>query len=242
MLRTLLTGLLVFAAAGGGVAWTAVTVTGADRTAPTTVWEKPEKTPSEDDPAPNAAKGRQDNPLSRQLLPVPANYRLGPDIDEFGNDVHLTGAQATALMEQGGADLPPAQRREHRKFVRNLDVQGLAMRSYVLYSNDLAVEIQLAHMKNRKAVRELATGRKQLVKELSILRDGPGIKGYRDAACLLPPKDEESDLELMLCTAHQDDMLVTLTASGTKPFREDDVADLLKKQLDRLAKGGGQYV
>jgi hypothetical protein len=42
----------------------------------------------------------------------------------------------------------------------------------------------------------------------------------------------------MFCTAHVGNVLVTATTATAKPFDADNVASLLRKQLDRIAAPG----
>ncbi|MFF9677754.1 hypothetical protein ACF1GS_39775, partial [Streptomyces eurythermus] len=67
---------------------------------------------------------------------------------------------------------------------------------------------------------------------------GPRIEGHRDAACFLPPKDHERDIEVMFCTAHVGDVLVTVTASAVAPIDAKSVAGLVREQLDRIDEPG----
>ncbi|MER7814914.1 hypothetical protein [Streptomyces sp. NPDC096153] len=99
-MRSVLTGVvlpavLVLGSVGGAAAYTAVTVGGADRTVPTTVWAQPSKEPAED-PAAEAWRGRASTPLGKLLLPVPDGYRLGPDVAVLGKD-------RQQRAQQGGA-------------------------------------------------------------------------------------------------------------------------------------------
>ncbi|WP_410537934.1 hypothetical protein [Streptomyces sp. KL2] len=237
----LLSAALVLGAAGGGLAYTKATVDGADVSAPTTIWEKPAKTPSEDDPVPDPREGRTDGELRRKLLPVPEDFRLGPDVSEFGNDTELSGRQAQALLREGGKGLPSKERRRHREYVEKLRLQGIVMRTYTPYDNRFTAEIQLARMKNEKGVKDLSTFQSELADALSVFRDGPRIKGHENARCFLPPEDGDSELEAMFCTAYQDEYLISFRVGGVKPFREKDAAELLKDQLDHLVSPG-EYV
>lgn len=241
-LATVLGGVLVLAAAGGGIAWTGVTVHGADRTAHTTVYEEGIPTASDGVHGPDPTVGRTDSALAKDMLPVPDGYELGPDIDEFGNDAVLSDKEAQAVMEHGGSELPGAQGAERRKAVQKLKVKGLGMRSYSSTDSDLIIEMRIAQMGNKEAVHALSTFQAKLADALSLFRKGPAIKGHDHAKCFLLPKDSKADLDEMFCTAYQGDKLVSMTASGVKPFRKDDAAKLLQHQLDRLAKGGGMAV
>lgn len=237
---TLLAGALVLLAAAGGVVWTGVTVAGADTTARTVVAE--EQTPPAPDGKVSRPVGRHDTAMLKQLLPVPDGYALGPDIDEFGNDTELSGKEAEALLRQSGTGLPAKLRAKNREYVRKLDVQGMAMRSYRSQDGDLVVQIQIAQMKNEKAVRDMSGAVGKLMDALSVLRDGPDIKGHEHAKCFLLPEDDKAKVDEMHCTAYKGDLLVSMDASGVKPLPEDDAAELLKDQLDRLVSGGGTYV
>lgn len=236
-----LTALLVLGAAGGGLAYTKMTVDGADRSAPTRVWKEPRKTPSDDDPAPDPLRGRSDSALRKKLLPVPEDFSLGPDIAEFGNDAELSGRQARALVEESGRGLPAKQRREHRKYVEKLRLQGVVMRSYASNTLGVTVEVQISRMANEKAVREMSEFRSRLFEAVPVFRDGPEIKGHKNARCFLPPKDSEVELETMFCTAHQGELLISFSVDSTKPFPKSTVTKLLKDQLDHL-ESPGEYV
>lgn len=241
MLTMSVAALLVLGAASGGVAYTKVTVDGADRTAPTEVWGGPEEE-SWDNEVSKEREGRQDHPLSKELLPVPGRYTLGPDIGEYGNDAYLSSEKALSLLKKGAAGLPPEARERRREFVDELDVQGMAMRSYEPeFQSDLVVEIRLTRMNNEDAVKDLSSFQSALADAFSIFRKGPEVDRHKNAKCfLLPQPDEEgAGVEEMFCTAYQGDTLVSLTATGIAPLAEKDAAGLLAAQLDRLAEGGG---
>ncbi|MFR9675940.1 hypothetical protein [Streptomyces sp. TR02-1] len=242
-----LAAVAVLGTVGGLATFTGATVDAADRTAPTRVWDAPDRAPSVDDPAPDLTRGRKDEPLSKELLPVPSAFRLGPDIDGIGNDVHLTGKQAEEQMRRSAALLPAQQRKQHRASLKKLDVKGAAMRSYTRYSDDLVVEIRLSQMGNRSAVKDLAAVQSALGEALSPLRKGPEIKGYDNASCFLMPKSDAADderIEEMFCTAYEDDVLVSLSATGSASYQgtthvRREGGKLLRKQLERLTEGGG---
>jgi len=236
-----LAALLVLGAAGGGLAYAGTTAASADRSAPTRVWKAPRKAPSDDDPVPDLTRGRSDSALRKKLLPVPEDFRLGPDIAEFGNDAELSGRQAQALMQESGRELPSRQRREHREYVEKLHPQGVVMRSYTSDSLGFFAEVQIARMANEKAVRDTSRFRSELFEALAVFRDGPRIKGHENARCFLSPEDGESGLESMFCTAHQGDLLVSFRVNGTESFSKDAATELLKDQLDHL-ESPGEYV
>ncbi|MGW6479359.1 hypothetical protein ACWGDS_15860 [Streptomyces sp. NPDC055059] len=236
----------VVLAVGAGTGLTVMKVNAADRSAPTKVWAKPKE---QKQAKPGQAKAQG---LSARLLPVPKAYRPGPDIDEYGNDKSLSGSEATARLKKGTRNLPSRQREAQDKAIDKLKVRGMAMRSYQLSGSmgfgmdddkkSLVVEIQLAQMQNRRAGRQLKEFRSEFLRSVGVFPKGPKVKGHRNADCFLAPKDSKGKLEMVLCSAYEDDVLVTATGYGPKPLNTAEVADLLAQQLDRLTSQGGQLV
>lgn len=224
----------VIAAAG----CTVVTVRGADRDAGAPVWEIPRAdTAGEKMPE---AQG-----LAGMLVPYGYDGWLrGPDLAEYGADAQLDGAGATALHKQSLLGLPRSQRKRLEKEIDSWRVEGIAMRSYTsgsinFYSGEevFTVGIVLTRMKDGEAVRDLARYQTGFVDALDIFREGPKVKGHKDAECFLPP-GTESGLESMRCSAPAGDILVTLTAEAATPLDTEGVATLLGQQLDRIAETG----
>lgn len=247
-LKNVLISVLVLGAVGGGVAYTAVTVDGADRTAPTDVWAAPTATATPADPAAGFAKGRASTPLSKLLLPVPEGYELGADVAGYGNDDELAAGEATALFKQTGKGFYGKKRREYEKEVDKLGIQGMAMRSYATEESDLHVEVLVLRMKDKKMVREFFEVRKRSA-EILKLRKGPKIKDHAaDSACFLGPKpkdpegeEQSAPLQDMVCWAYDGEVLVSVMAAGAEPFDMKAVAELLGKQL-RHIESPGEYV
>lgn len=218
----------------GGVAYTVVTVHGADRDAGAPVWKFP-KAAAERKAA--AAKG-----LSAVLQPYTAHgYVRGPDIEEFGSEAELTGREATALRKEDFSGLPRSQRLLVEKQIDREQIKGLAMRSY-LYpaaqeSNAYTVKVQLVQM-DAKAARSLATYENQLLGTVSVFRKGPAVPGHKDAKCFLPKDEAGEKLTEMLCFASQADAMITLSASGTKAMDTKEIASFLSGQLDRVKTTG----
>jgi hypothetical protein len=233
LLGVVLPAVLVLGAIGGGIGYVRVTVDAADRTAPTTVWKDTDRKPGID-PAEHADRGRTDNELSRQLLPVPDNYRLGPDADEFGNDSLFSEAQASALLKSTADGLSGEARRSAEKKLDALGVKGVAERVYLLDSDDLVVDVTVARMAGPTAARSWYEGVSHLFPGG---RRGPGIEGHRDATCQFPQKTE-AKLDVIICTAHTGDLTIQVSGVGPKPFKTSDVADLVDEQLDHIASPG----
>ncbi|MGW6153389.1 hypothetical protein ACWFRM_09695 [Streptomyces sp. NPDC055144] len=235
----------VVLAVGAGTGLTVTKVNAADRSAPTKVWAKP-KEQKQAKPGQARTQG-----LSARLLPLPKAYRPGPDIDEYGNDKVITGKEATARLKKGARGLPSRQREEQGRAIDKLKLRGMAMRSYQLsgymgwtdeHNKSLVVDMQLAQMQNRRAGRQLKEFRSEFLRSVGVFPKGPKVKGHRNADCFLAPKDSKGKLEMVLCSAYEDDVLVTATGYGPKPLNTTEVADLLARQLDRLTSQGGQLV
>ncbi|MFI7504292.1 hypothetical protein ACIBVL_38605 [Streptomyces sp. NPDC049687] len=238
-------GCLVLAGAlVAGVGITAVTVRDADRDAGAPVWKFPKETPFGDQPA---ELGTARTGLAAMLVPYGTDgFSPGPDLGEFGADAQLSGARAAALRKESLKDLPRSQRKRLEKQIDRQRIKGMAMRSYLSEEGSAldvnegvyTVSIELSQMDNKAAVRDIATFQGEFLDALDIFRKGPGIEGHKNAKCFLPPKDDDSDLEGMFCSAYVGEVLVTLTAEAVKPLDTKGVAMLLREQLDRIADPG----
>ncbi|WP_406060528.1 hypothetical protein OG462_23855 [Streptomyces sp. NBC_01077] len=252
ILKNVLSSVLVLGAVGGGVAYTAVTVDGADRTAPTSAWADPSATATAEDPAAaGLLRGRASTPMSKLLLPVPEGYALGADIEGYGNDDEVPAKQAAALLKQSGKGFYGKKRRAYEKEVDRLGIQGMAMRAYAKEDSTLQAEVLILRMKDKKTVREFFELRKEMSEFLE-LRKGPKIKEYaKNSACYLgpePAKPENDDddvrtpeLQDMTCSAYDGEVMVTVRAFGAPPFDQKAVAGLVEKQL-RHIESPGEYV
>ncbi|MFI0989975.1 hypothetical protein [Streptomyces exfoliatus] len=248
LLTNALTAVLVLGAVGGGVAYTAVTVEGADRTAPTVGWAEPTTTATPADPAAGLAAGRASTPLSKLLLPVPDGYVLGADVEGYGNDHEVTAKEAVALFKQTNKNLYGKKRREFEKEIDKLGVQGMAMRSYAAVDSTFQAEVMVLRMKDKKMVREFSGVQRDMFEFLK-LDKGPKIKDHeKNAACFLAPEPEEGDeeeqedqLRSMICQAYDGEVMVTVTAYGAAPLDKKAVTELVKQQLDHI-ESPGEYV
>jgi hypothetical protein len=172
-----------------------------------------------------------------------AGYGRGPDIDELGADSELSGRQAAELRKQSLRDLPRSQRLRLEKQIDKERIKGMAMRSY-LSSDTLngtgklfTAEIVLSRT-DAKTVRDTATFQNEFLTALDVFREGPEIKGHKNARCFLPPKDADEKLDMMICSAYKGDVMVSATAYGAKPLNTKGAAELLREQLDRIAEPG----
>ncbi|MFD0148686.1 hypothetical protein ACWGQ4_01120 [Streptomyces sp. NPDC055721] len=252
LLTNALTAVLVLGAVGGGVAYTAVTVDGADRTAPTVAWADPTGTPTPADPVSGAAKGRASTPLSKLLLPVPEGYWLGSDIEGYGNDDEVAAKEAEALFKKTSKGLYGKKRREFEKRIDALGIKGMAMRSYASQDSDLQVEVSVLRMKDKKTVRELFELRKEMA-EFVDMPKGPRVKDHaKNAACFVVPDPAEPEdaeakeqweerLRGVTCAAYDGEVAISVWAVGATRFDKKAVAELLEKQL-RHIESPGEYV
>ncbi|KMS69525.1 hypothetical protein ACM01_34750 [Streptomyces viridochromogenes] len=242
-IATIAGSLLLAGAVVAGVSHTVVTVRDADRDAGAPVWKFPAADRTDDKKAPSASG------LAGMLVPYGTDgWVRGPDLGEFGSDAQLSGAQATALRKESLRDLPRSQRRQLEKRMDKRPIKGMAMRSYyntegTSYYEDEAkdtytVSIVLSRLESTAAVRNTSRFESEFLDALDIFREGPKVKGHKNAKCFLPPKDTDEDLESMYCTAYVGDVLVTATADGIKPLDTKGAALLLATQLDRIAEPG----
>ncbi|MFB6816458.1 hypothetical protein ACFCV8_18150 [Streptomyces sp. NPDC056347] len=239
--RTALPVVTVAVAVVLAAAYTKSTVDGADRTTETRLWEEPAHKPGKD-PAGDVARGRASTGLSKLLLPVPSGYRLGPDKGELGNDGERSGSSATAAMKQNARGLAGKKRRAYEERIDKLRIEGIAVRTYTDDGNTMMVSTELTRMKDKKAVRSLHAFRTGLWESLGIFRQGPKVKEHtRNAKCYELTEGSGDDLATLNCFAYDDEVSITLTASGSKPFDKSAVAELLKDQLNHIASPG-EYV
>ncbi|MFD5075439.1 hypothetical protein [Streptomyces sp. NPDC058371] len=221
----------------GGAGYTVVTVGAADRDAGAPVWRLPKAAKGDGDKAESASG------LSGVLVPYEADgWRRGPDIADFGSDASLSGRQATALRKESLSDLPRSQRLLLEKEIDEQHIKGMAMRSYLGTSDDavtyFTVSIVLSQMEDGAAVRGMSSFQNEFFAALKVFRKGPKIEGHKNAECFLPRKDADEKLDAMVCSAYEGDVLVSATAYGAKPLDTKGVAQLLRKQLDRISEPG----
>ncbi|MEV1020527.1 hypothetical protein [Streptomyces sp. NPDC050264] len=222
----------VVLAVAGGTGFTVMKVRDADRTVSTKVWGEPKAHKQ------RAGGDSKESDLRSRLLPMPDLYTPGPDIDEFGSDKAIGAKEAVARLKKGADDLPARQRDAQRRSIDKLRLKGLAMRSYSAQDTDLVVEVQLAQLQNRRAGRDLSAFQSEFLRALGVFTKGPKIKGHRNADCFRAPRDKDTKLDLLMCSAYEDDLLVSVTAYGPKSLDSEAVATLLAQQLDHISSRG----
>lgn len=234
-------GLLLAAAVVGAAGYTVTAVKDADRDAGTPVWTFPKAAADRKTPAAEATG------LAGALVPYRSDdWTRGPDLGEFGADVMLSGARASALTKESLNGLPRSQRREMEKEIDRRHITGLAMRSYAstggFHDNEqtgaVTLTVVLTQMKDRAAVRSGAAGQNAFFEAVDVFRAGPRIEGHDNARCYRLPADSDEGFDMMFCSAYRGEVLVSVTAEGVQPFGAKSVAALLTEQLDRIAEPG----
>jgi hypothetical protein len=238
-LRRFLPVAVVLAVIGAGAVYVADAIHGAGRHASTVTWGEPVKQSA--DPASPTGRGRASTPRSRMLLPVPKDYRLGPEVQEHGNDFEFSGERASELMKrQGGDELSEQQRREFERVIDSLRVDGIAVRSYASAFDNFSVRIALMKVGNQQQARRLAESLHRA--ELEGAEKGPRIEGHQDARCFMEPEDPENlylgIIKGISCTVSKGRLLVMAVITGPDPLDTANAIDLVKQQLDRIAPQG----
>lgn len=199
---------------------------GCDRKVSTERWGE-QSEPSKD-PAERAWEGRHDTELSRLLLPVDEDHRLGPDIGEYGNDVEIGGAELVAAAKQNLRGLPQAMRRNLEKQIDRNGLEGVAMRSYTENALGIAYEDSEAHAAVRvESLKNRAAAEREHRLVVRSLRAGEGkpatkIKGHPQAYCHRVDLDIEYGYRQVLCSAARGEYLVILAAEAST---EDALSD-----------------
>ncbi|NHI08765.1 secreted protein [Streptomyces sp. KO7888] len=239
------TALVLAAVTVAGAGYTAVTVRDADRSpgAPTLALPKAgQEKKAGQAPAPAGAAG-----LAQALVPYRNDaWSRGPDLGEFGSDATLSGAQATALRKESLTGLPRSERKELEKAIDRRHITGMVMRNYAgggHFTDDgqtgaATVTIVLSRMGNRSAVRDMATRQNDFFAAMDLFREGPRIKGHKDAKCFRLSAETDQELDMVFCAAYEGDVLVTVTADSVRPLDTESFTELVTEQLDRIAEPG----
>ncbi|MDX6764731.1 hypothetical protein SIN09_36475, partial [Streptomyces sp. F8] len=225
--------------AGGGVA-AAAALADADRTAPTRYWVAEDHTTGGTAaPVPSVPP----NELTGKLMPLPANYWPGPDLDPEGNDYFLPSDKALQSFKDARTGLSSTERAERDKALADLKLAGMAGRSYARGEGHGAAvaEIRLIQA-DPQQLATFAEFTKKLI-ELTAGGEAPQVDGYPQAKCGLDDslkggKDGKEKIEALDCVAVEGNVLVTFRMYGSKGFAAKDAASLFKQQLDHLKSPG----
>ncbi|MFE2307666.1 hypothetical protein [Streptomyces sp. NPDC059411] len=227
-------GVAVAALLGGGV-WASSAIAHADRDAPTAYW-----VPRGDHAQKPAEPGSvPPNDLSGKLLPVPAGFKLGPDMGSDGNNFFVSGEKAVEGFNESRSGLSSAQRKKREETLAELKLKGLAGRTYVKGSGAWVAEVRIMQA-DPKAVGNLNEVTKKLLELSGDKREAPKVDGYPDAKCSLLAIGEEGKekIDSVDCTAVEGDVAVTFRAYGPKPFSTSDAIAFFKNQMSHLKSPG----
>ncbi|MGR4882662.1 hypothetical protein ACIPUC_25110 [Streptomyces sp. LARHCF249] len=242
----LVAGGLGLAVLAGGGFWAAGRIDQADRTSPTRYWVP-------DGPRPTASAAPvptvPPNELTGKLLPVPASYELGPDLEDEGNDFYVSGERAVQAVKDSRTGLSAAERAERDKAVAELKLKGVAGRSYTLSYAGPITEIELTQA-DPQALVKFADLNKKLLDVLVALgekkKEAPAVEGFPQAKCVLLDIVEErtasqkpETIESLDCVAVEGDVLVTFRSYGPRHrFDVKTAVGLFTKQLNHLKSPG----
>ncbi|WP_415949848.1 hypothetical protein [Streptomyces sp. KLOTTS4A1] len=231
--------LLVLGAVGGAAFHIKSEADKADTTVATDRWGK-QAEPGKD-PAGDIDRGRHDTELSQLLLPVPGGHRLGPEGDEYGNDVEMSGKEATALMKSAATGLTGKDRRRFLKLIDRQGIEGVAGRSYASFGGDIVYTVHISKMKDRRAIKDMHSFNIEDFGEAPGVKKGPKIDGHKSAKCFMLPTERKNGVDGAYCSAYTEDLLVQVEVFGVKKLAKDDVAWFVKDQLDHI-ESPGEYV
>ncbi|MEW1720938.1 hypothetical protein [Streptomyces sp. NPDC093109] len=243
LLGTVVPAVLVVGAVAGGLVFIKTTVDGADRDVTAAVREKSDPKPGKD-PAGPVGKGRTDTELTRKLLPVPSDYRLGPDIEGMSNDGELTAEQLKRMFVTRAAGNGVLDRDRLEDLFSGIGVSGRAMRSYSADRGSLTVEVNVSTHTKAGAARDWHEAFAVAARQAD-MREGPSFGKEFKAACFRQPRASDDivpGLRSMMCTGYVDDVVVSMMAEGkTDDLDAGEVAKLMRRQLDHL-ESPGRYV
>ncbi|WP_327253554.1 hypothetical protein [Streptomyces sp. NBC_01244] len=219
---------------GGGI-WASSAVADADREAPTAYW-----VPLGEQLATREAPGSVPaNALLGKLLPIPAGFVPGPDLEEDGNDFFVSGEKAVEGFKETRSGLTSAQRKDRDKMLANLKLKGLAGRSYVNERTSWFAEIRIMQA-DPKAVGAFSEVSKKFLDFQGDGRQAPKVDGFPDAKCSLEAIGEKKKekIDSLDCVAVEGDVMVTFRAYGPKPFATAAAVALFQNQMNHLKSPG----
>ncbi|WP_405365611.1 hypothetical protein [Kitasatospora sp. NBC_00039] len=190
-------------------------------------------------PTPFGAKsnGNHFGSLRDLLLPVPADYALGPDEGGYGNDVELSADQLSAELDSGLQQIPKDKQEKLRQYWDGLHVKATGVRTYKTKADDLVIGMKLRQF-NQQEVQKLNEYTAVFTGDTGIFRIGPAIPNHPEAHCYLMPAPPSAPIDYLECSAAEGDLLVVMEAEGVAPLPKDRIVALFTQQLDRLATPG----
>ncbi|OKK13147.1 hypothetical protein AMK16_31580 [Streptomyces sp. CB00455] len=235
----LISGGLGLALVVGAGIWASQKLDEADRTSPTRYWVGAGNKPAvPSSPVPTVPP----NELMAKLLPLPAGYELGPDLDLEGNNFYVPGERAIQSLKDSRTGLSGSQRAERDRALADLKLKGLAGRTFNKRSGAPVTEIHLTQA-DPQALATFSDFSKKWLDLLSGDREAPKIDGFPQAKCVLSDvleeeaKDKKGQIDSLECVAVEGDVLVEFRTYGAK-ISTNEAADLFKQQLNHLKSPG----
>ncbi|GAA1140950.1 hypothetical protein F4556_003504 [Kitasatospora gansuensis] len=175
--------------------------------------------------------------LRELLLPMPEQYRLGPDAGTYGNDTDLTEDQRKSWVEDQVRGLPKKLQDALRKEWESTPLKGGGVRTYISPTGDYTVTVWLLQY-HQDAVKADAAWNSVLASDSGLFRLGPKVPGHEQASCFLPDADPGDKIDRLVCSAAEGDLRVEMEVEGIAPLPKDKAVNLFSRQLDRLARPG----
>ncbi|MGW2372147.1 hypothetical protein [Kitasatospora sp. NPDC001683] len=190
-------------------------------------------------PTPFGAKsnGSHFGSLRDLLLPVPAEFELGPDEGGYGNDTELGAGQISDELDAELQQIPKDKRDRLRSYWEGLHVKGTGVRTYRNSDGTLVVGLRLRQF-NQQEVQRINEYTAVFTGDTGIFRSGPQIPGHPEAHCYLMPAPPSAPIDYLECSAAEGDLLVVMSVEGVAPLPKDKIVGLFTMQLDRLASPG----
>jgi hypothetical protein len=177
------------------------------------------------------ADGSHFGSLFSFLVPTPADWAVGDDVNGMGNNTFLTQSQISA--QQGNLlNVPKSDQSTTKNTLADLHVQGLAVRSMVKPDQSEELSFELVQLDPKAA----ATEEQSITARIDSFgwRQGATVPGYPSARCALPPGSGSDKLDEMRCVGSYGDVEVILQVDGTAPLDQNTAVQMLAQQLNRL--------
>ncbi|MFF5705991.1 hypothetical protein ACFY7H_26455 [Streptomyces sp. NPDC012794] len=228
-------GITVALLAAGGIAG-ALALGGADRAAPTRYWSAEGVSPR----GPRTPESVPPNTLKGKLLPVPGSHTSGPDLAGYGNDFFVSGDEAVQGFKDARKGLSDTQRKKRDDALADLELKGLAGRSYAEVMGRSVMEVRLMQAAPQSLTKTSEISKK-LMDAVSEGRETPKVDGFPDAKCAvvtLGNAEQKDRIDSMECVAIEGDILVGFRAYGPQPFASGDAVKFFQNQLKHLKSPG----
>lgn len=169
------------------------------------------------------------------LLPIPSGYTPGPYDTMYGDNSYVPAKQITSQLEDLLSGFPKSDISSAKGALASTHLKGVAVRTIEQSQGTDAMTASIELIQYDVKYAKTAAGDfKTLVSDLNIFRNGAAVPGYGQAKCVLPPGLGSDKVDEMLCVASSGDVEVLVDAEGTIPLNQNEVAQLVQHQLDRL--------